>query len=33
MIQSATETGDQKLKDSIPENEEPTSQKLFAHLY
>lgn len=33
MIQSATETADQELKDSIPENEETTSQKLFAHLY
>ncbi len=33
MIQSATETADQELKDSIPENEETTSQKLFSHLY
>ena len=33
MIQSATETADQELKDSITENEETTSQKLFAHLY
>ena len=33
MIQSATETADQELKDSISENEETTSQKLFAHLY
>ena len=33
MIQSATEIADQELKDSIPENEETTSKKLFAHLY
>ena len=33
MIQSATATADQELKDSIPENEETTSKKLFAHLY
>lgn len=33
MIQSASETADQELKDSIPEKEETTSQKLFAHLY
>lgn len=33
MIQSAVETADLELKDSIPENEETTSKKLFAHLY
>lgn len=33
MIQSATETADQELKDSIVNNEETTSQKLFNHLY
>ena len=33
MIQSATATADQELKDSITDNEETTSQKLFSHLY
>ncbi len=33
MIQSATATADQELKDSITENEQTTSQKLFSHLY
>ena len=33
MIQSAVEIADQELKDSIAENENITSQKLFAHLF
>ncbi|MDI7817367.1 N-6 DNA methylase [Clostridioides difficile] len=33
MIQSALETAEQELKDSIPDNEETTSQKLFTHLF
>lgn len=33
MIQSATETADQELKESVNEVEETTSQKLFNHLF
>lgn len=33
MKQSATEKANQELQESIPENEETTSKKLFAHLY
>jgi type I restriction enzyme M protein len=33
MMQSSVETADKELKDSIPTNEETTSQQLFAHLF
>lgn len=33
MIQSSVETADKELKDSIPTNEETTSQQLFNHLF
>lgn len=33
MIRSSVETADKELKDSIPTNEETTSQQLFAHLF
>ena len=33
MIQSAVETADQELKESVIENEETTSKKLFTHLF
>ena len=33
MKKSATETANQELQESIPENEETTSKKLFGHLY
>lgn len=33
MIQSATATADMELRESIPENEETTSQQLFNHLF
>ncbi|WP_431810739.1 N-6 DNA methylase [Lysinibacillus capsici] len=33
MIQSSVETADKELKDSIPTNEETTSQRLFNHLF
>ena len=33
MMQSSIETADKELKDSIPANEETTSQKLFSHLF
>lgn len=33
MIQSSVETADKELNDSIPTNDETTSQQLFAHLF
>ena len=33
MMQSSVETADKELRDSIPTNEETTSQQLFAHLF
>ena len=33
MMQSSVETADKELKDSIPTNEETTSQQLFTHLF
>ncbi|GKU31483.1 N-6 DNA methylase [Clostridium folliculivorans] len=33
MMQSAIETVEQEIKDSTPDNEETTSQKLFSHLF